>query len=112
VLVTSIAALARRVFPRASFDARCSVVKTGATINRDATVQTLHRRPLAGGGGRRKGLHPAAQYAMTSEDAAAQIPRVDAVRSRLADGFIALGQFWVAPSLKMGGVGASWRLPL
>jgi GAF domain len=30
--------------------------------------------------------YPAAQYAMTSADAAAQIPRIDALRSRLADG--------------------------
>ncbi|HEY4188684.1 MAG TPA: transcription-repair coupling factor [Polyangia bacterium] len=48
VLVTSIAALVRRVFPRAAFDRRCDIVSASATINRDATLRSL----LAAGYGR------------------------------------------------------------
>ena len=60
VLVTSMAALARRVFPRAAFDARCSVVKSGAIINRDATVQSL----LAAGYGRSAIVEDAGTFAV------------------------------------------------
>ena len=60
VVVTSIGALARRVFPRAAFDARCSVVKSGATINRDDTVKTL----LAAGYGRSAIVEDAGTFAV------------------------------------------------
>ena len=60
VMVTSIAALTRRVFPRAAFDARCSIVKSGSTINRDATVQTL----LAAGYGRSAIVEDAGTFAV------------------------------------------------
>ena len=41
VLVLSAAALCRRVFPRAAFDRRCAVIKTGDTVGRDETARLL-----------------------------------------------------------------------
>src|SRR5215510_9163830 len=43
VLVTSAAALFRRVIPRAPFDSLCEVIASGATIDRDATIAALVR---------------------------------------------------------------------
>ncbi len=43
VLVTSAAALFRRVLPRAPFDAFCQVIEAKATINREATIAALVR---------------------------------------------------------------------
>ncbi|HVZ74378.1 MAG TPA: transcription-repair coupling factor [Polyangia bacterium] len=43
VLVTSAAALFRRVVPRAPFDALCETIRAGATIDREATIAALAR---------------------------------------------------------------------
>ncbi|MFL5306640.1 MAG: transcription-repair coupling factor [Polyangia bacterium] len=43
VVVTSAAALFRRVVPRAPFDALCEVITAGTTIDREATIQALLR---------------------------------------------------------------------
>jgi transcription-repair coupling factor (superfamily II helicase) len=43
VLVTSSAALFRRVVPRAPFDALCWSIRQGQTINREETIQALAR---------------------------------------------------------------------
>ncbi len=43
VLVTSAAALFRRVVPRAPFDALCEIIRAGTTLDRDATLAALVR---------------------------------------------------------------------
>jgi transcription-repair coupling factor (superfamily II helicase) len=43
VLVTSAAALFRRVMPRTPFESLCEVITSGSTLNRDATIAALVR---------------------------------------------------------------------